>query len=375
MFIYLIIWLLILILAKNAKSMSVTTSRKWICFIGIIFVVVFGLRYRVGIDTLNYIVIYDNLPNLKELNFTSLYIYGIEPLWVILNAVAKGVYDDFFVVQILQCIIWYSCLLYFFMKYCQNPFLAVLLYASFSALYFSTEIMREGLAVALFLINYNNYVKRRWKRYYITCLVCIMFHTSGLITLIFPLARNLKFNKTFAIVTVLFLIVGVPAVRYISEYLTLDMFAGRVDKYMNLADSDRLNVFWVIFMLLRIVIHPLLPLLFVKNAKDRTKAINDDCIESMMCMTILFGIGSIFFQLLFSRFSNYTMMFFIAYAANFLSSVKVKSQYKVAFLILSVLIYGKYYSEKSILWIPYVSVFEKVSIPEREKYWEESFNH
>ena len=69
-----------------------------------------GLRYRVGSDTLVYIWGYDRLPSWGELNWSEIWSYEFQPLYVLLCAIAKSISPDFTVLQILHAFIINSCI-------------------------------------------------------------------------------------------------------------------------------------------------------------------------------------------------------------------------------------------------------------------------
>lgn len=98
-----------------------------------------GLRYRVGSDTLVYIWGYDRLPSWGELNWSEIWSYEFQPLYVLLCAIAKSISPDFTVLQILHAFIINSCIFYFIRKNTQYPFTGLFLYFF---LYFFISIPR-----------------------------------------------------------------------------------------------------------------------------------------------------------------------------------------------------------------------------------------
>ena len=163
-----------------------------------------GLRYRVGSDTLVYIWGYDRLPSWGELNWSEIWSYEFQPLYVLLCAIAKSISPDFTVLQILHAFIINSCIFYFIRKNTQYPFTGLFLYFFLYFFYFNTEILRESLAIGIFLLNYKNLENKRWLRFYCGVFVSVLFHFSALILVFFPFIRLIKFNWKYLLVISLF---------------------------------------------------------------------------------------------------------------------------------------------------------------------------
>src|SRR5690606_2232463 len=124
-------------------------------------------------------------PTLQELDFKS---FDEEPLWLILNAICKTIYDDFVLVQLVQSAIVNITVFWFINKYSPKPFLAILLYYVFQWWNFNFEVMREAIVVSFYLYALDALLsKKGLKRYYLRIWPAVLIHTMGFITLLFPL--------------------------------------------------------------------------------------------------------------------------------------------------------------------------------------------
>ena len=97
----------------------------------LIFVILIsGLRYRVGIDTLNYMEVYNSLPSANNISdiFDSEGNYSMRPLFLLLVVISKLFSNDFWVCQLLHAIILNSCVFYFLYKESKYPFFCVAMY-------------------------------------------------------------------------------------------------------------------------------------------------------------------------------------------------------------------------------------------------------
>ena len=159
-------------------------------FLFIYLVLLIGLRFEVGGDTLVYMEDYKWRPDLAEWEFSWTDYY--EPLYTLLCALAKSIGSDFVYFQLLHSLIFNTCLFYFISKNTEYKFSALFLCFIYYYLYFSTEILRESLAIFVFILNYRNYERGNWGKYYLGVCVAVLFHISAVILLIFPFVRWMK---------------------------------------------------------------------------------------------------------------------------------------------------------------------------------------
>ncbi|MDE6264241.1 MAG: EpsG family protein, partial [Paramuribaculum sp.] len=162
-----------------------------------------GLRYRVGLDTLNYMEGYQDLPTFQTYELQNFILYRYEPGYLLLCMICKEIGNEFFLLQIFQSIILNTAVIYFFYMYCKNPFMALILYYYIIWPYFNTEILRESIAISIFILNYENLNKGKYLRYYIWTILAICFHFSAIILVLFPLFKNIKCNRYFFIAIII----------------------------------------------------------------------------------------------------------------------------------------------------------------------------
>ena len=365
---YLIIWVIIAFCAIRHSFSSKNTVKLQLIFILIYTTLLFGLRYRVGIDTLNYMTNYQYTPDFENLNIYQIFDYRFEPLYVILNSLCKSISSEFYVFQLLHSLILHVCIILFFYKNTTNPFVGLFFYFFITGLYFNMEVLRESLAVGIFLLNFRNLLKHKWLKYYLWVGVSILFHYSAFILLFFPLALKLKFNIKYILFSLLYLLLLSPLVNYLIPFVTVDTVVSRLNMYMEYAEGGRLNINWVIYSFVRLVLFPVFILLLNRYFK-----VKNEIFEPFVCLHILLGIGCIFFQLIFDRFSNYTIVLFIAYLSIFLSSKYVKCTIVSLVFGVSILVYSQYYVERYVRWIPYYSIFNPTRDNYRELKWQEEF--
>ena len=69
-------------------------------------ILVAGLRLVVGGDTQTYMSDFDRYPTIDEFTVFHFALFRYQPLWILINVLAKSIYPEFFVLQIiLACIV------------------------------------------------------------------------------------------------------------------------------------------------------------------------------------------------------------------------------------------------------------------------------
>ena len=351
----------------------------WI-FLYIYVVLLMGLRFRVGLDTLNYMDFYDSLPSLSALwrgNSWPEYVQytGYQPFYLLLCATARSINTDFAVLQLLHAIILNAIVFTFIKRKARYKFFALLFYFFVYFLYFNTEIIRESLAIGIFLINLDNLLKRKWIRYYVLSVLSILFHISAVILLIFPLLRSIKFNFKFLILLGICISAFIIAKNKIANgtfVLYFDVLNRKVDAYE--ADNGTHNFNYTIYQLVYILLIPMLAFMY-----DRYYLRKLPQFEFIICMTILLGSGAMIYPLVFSRFNNYLLPITILYIADTFAAIyqqkTINSRLTFYSLCLFCIIcYGYRYENTYKQWIPYTHILNPKVIPEREVIRDIRFN-
>lgn len=343
--------------SRMAKSLRIT----YLSIICLYVVLLMGFRYRVGIDTINYMDGYlertTTLDDFWALDFTQT---RFEPGYMFLAACCRSISNEFYVLQLVCAFILNGCVFLFLYRYCYNPFVGVIVYFVVSCLYFNTEIMRESLAIAIFLLNYQNLKSRRWGRYYILCFVSICFHYSAVILLFFPFVRWIKFNVWFISMCVALLLVS-PLMETLNEYLAIASIEKRVSSNMALAEVVNMNFRLANFYNVAALPIGMMLLYYWINRQSKFAP------YILFRIIIAFGVFSI--PIVFSRFTNYTTMFLVVYCVEFLEMKQINAKIKLLSIILLIASQSYYYSYMYPRWIPYHSIFSKEINEKRERLW------
>ena len=336
-----------------------------------------AFRYRVGGDSIVYEEVFPYMPTLGELKNYILNENnrGFQPLWLFLNAIVRSLGGDVYDFQFLHAIIFNSCLYVFLKRYTKYQLSFLLIFYIFSLyFYYSFEIQRESLAIAIFLVNIKNLDKQNWKMYYFLATISFLFHVSAIVIFFFPLFRFIKINKKLIIILV---IIGIPLtllkdlfVNLFSSLIFLDSMKSRADIYSQ-------GGFSFIGILSFYFVRVILPMPFIFILSKKVSVAKNG-------MLIIFVILSVFAQIIvgFERFLNYIYIWIIVQFINeryskkiiFFSVVK-QYAFKVSFCLMLFFIISykyilvdkngnHYYS----IFFPYENKFDKQVNAERENY-------
>ncbi|MBN1364258.1 MAG: EpsG family protein [Syntrophaceae bacterium] len=374
--IYLIIIIYIAILSMFYEFGNLQRG-KGICKL-ILFVILVGLsgfRYRVGGDTYYYMAMFEQLPNLSEIYSASVPFAKLQPLWILVNGIAKSIHPDFFVLQIIHALIINSVIFSFINKYTKYFFTSALLYFIGYYGYFNFEIMRESLAVCFFLLSIKSFINKRWVKYYLFVLVAFGFHYSAIVLFLLPVIKKIKVN---------FLSVSFIAVFGVLINDSLAGFIGKLtgESGLFLSAKHFVNYKYTLWGLLFILVYYVLyPILVLKISNTLLKI--DSPLYSLLKIIILLGAFSTWF-FIFYRFLNYLTPILFIFLTEVLHGFFRRKSIRpfrvvvaaIIFIVIASIHTLRYFSNTSQLgssskwysrWYPYYSIFEKIEDPVREQ--------
>lgn len=371
--IYLIILLLLLsqVFVFDILQYKVGRNFWWYANL-ILLIVISGLRWEVGGDSLSYQDAFEKKSiSLVDFFGSGIFTEGWEPGFVFLMAFCKSIYNEFWFFQLVHATIVNVVIFNFLKKYTTFNFLSLVIYFVFNYLYFNTEVLREAIAVCVFIRMYDALKVNNLTKYYGLNFIALLFHYSSLILFVFPFLSKLRLNNRNIIV---FLIIGFlfpQILQGIQVILSVLPFADRVLAKLDIYLIYNLNINGTIF---NFVCFVAFPILLVKTV--RYKEVFEDL--EILYMPYLFVAMIFVIHSGFGRFINYFIPFMMVGFSQYiymLASYKRYRQVK-AVLILLVLIppfaYKINYYVRSTddlyagttvfnRWYPYSSVFEKES--------------
>ena len=384
--IYLLVFILLLIPVVKYDWMAKTGGEKiWYYFSLVVLILLAGLRYRIGGDTLMYMAMYDEWPSINELKYFNFDDAEYQPLWYILTAICKSFSDDFVFFQLFHAAIVNSIFFYFFRKYCpQYYFSAILIYFFGYYCYLNMGVMREVLCISLLLLGTSLLLQKKWLLYYIVCIIAYFIHLSALIMIAFPFAiwifRKPLWKIQIIIYTLIILllnIVNVPLI--VLNSLSVD---GQLSRLILSYIESSPNIFGLISQLLLYL--PILGLAYLREKNH----IHDryDFTFIVMSSVVLYACSMSIVG--FGRFLNYFAPYLIVYIVNTLYRIiyleinKHQVSYLVLFCTLTIYFFNLSYfylrdmsdyypnTRNYIQFSPYNSVIDKEINEQRERFIE-----
>lgn len=370
--IYLIIFIYLLILSLVFDFFKVKGPKNFFYYSSmIILILVAGLRWKVGGDSLGYQERFEKLiyPIYQFGNIDFIKV-GWEPGYVLINSICKTIVPEFWFFQLVQATFVQIILFQFFKRYTPFYFTAVLFYSVIYYFYFNMEILREIFTICIFVrFMFPALAKENYKKYYLLNIFLIFFHNSAIILLLFPFLSKFSLNKKGIIVLVIlmFLITTVFSIfpNIINVFAFTEGLSSKFVKYSRYSLS-------INGMIYNIIIFAVIPYYLIKlNEKYYNK------LDFEKLIFPYFFIISIYIAYSgFGRFINYFGLFMLVFFANTLyliMHVKVFKEIRVPLILLlsfGTLYYKyQYYSisydyivndtSKFNMYYPYSSIFNK----------------
>ncbi len=389
--IYIFVFILLLYPVVKYDLMAKTGGEnKWYYLNLFVLVLLAGLRYRVGGDTLMYMGMYNEMPSIDELSYFDFDSALYNPLWYIYCSIPRSISEEFWVFQIIQAIIVNSVFFHFFRKYSPKYYFSViLLYYIGYYCYFNMEILREVLCICILMLMTSWLFNGKLRYYYLGCVVALFIHYSAIIMLLFPLfitfmkKRSWKWQIILLLsVILLTLVVNLPililSLLDVSETLTR-----LIEKYLD----DQRSFMGMVFQLLQYL--PVLGMIYIRRkfSSDDKRIVPCDFTPVVSVVVIVYAMSMCFEG--FSRTINYFIPFVLVYIVHtiyaFVSNFRFKSNqitYIMMGFSLMLLSFNYYYyymrdmsaffpnARFKVIFTPYYSILDPSISEERERFIE-----
>ncbi len=224
------------------ENITDETIRKRLIVISIIiFFVFFGFRGFILSDWIIYYQFFYNCTIDDVLSFQIDSSY-FEPGFTLLTLLCKSIFNNYHFFVFIITLIDTLLLLRFFRKRVDNIPLALMIYIVFEGLVISTNLMRNSIAILLFINALQYLEERKPLQYFAICLLALSFHTSSIVY--FPLyfffhksCNKWGYLSIFILCNIIF-ICHFSIVVHIITLLGFDeVFTQRVKVYTELYDS------------------------------------------------------------------------------------------------------------------------------------------
>ena len=342
---YYIILSMFIMLAYFYDYRKLTLMRGfWLVMMWLILVCVAGFRYHVGFDSRYYEYEYPDMPTLLTLADYDFSDTRYQPLYIVFTAIARTISKEFMCLQLLHALCLNTVIFWFFSKFTRHTFVALSLYFLMLFIPFNFEVLRESLAVSLFLLAWPYFLKQKWIKYYILVFIAFGFHISAAATFLLPLLwctkirHILMYGRRTIVLCAILAGVGLIVYQNFFEILKglsfLSMFSERIDLYSgNDMGGMALNVNGVIVNLTRDAVYPLLAIYFLqKRLKYREVGQEErDTLlkEEMVSMCGVYIVVLSIFIFILTRYNNYFLPVSILLVSDFVYSSVPKKRKNV----------------------------------------------
>jgi len=230
---YTILTLFLGALAFLSSNTEDPTYRSMFTAIGIVFFIFFfGFRGFIMSDWIVYHDLFYNCTFNDIKNFQLSSSGYIEPGFTLLMLICKSIFNDYHFFVFISTIINTLLLLNFLRKHSTNILLGLMLFIVFDGLTIMVNLMRNAIAILLFLNAITYLQHRKPIQYFSLCFIAITFHISALIYIPIYFLFQLTIPRwLFCLIIIVFnliFLLHIPLFAHILSYTGLD--AEKIDK-------------------------------------------------------------------------------------------------------------------------------------------------
>ena len=308
-----------------------------------LLIVIAGLRYKIGADTVNYMDDFSYVRELSRLSAQDFDNTRFMPGWILFASACKSICPQFVGLQFVHAIILNVSIFIFIRAFAQYRFTAILMYVLLAYLNLNTEILRESLAMSVFLLAAAAFVRNRWPVYLLLCLAASMIHVSGIITFLFPIGKLLSIHSRKKLILAILgtLVLSGSIWKLFQEHI-IDFFVMKAiqegaEAYLN--DEHTYNLNGIIVHLITRCIAPLLVLFYALKFTNKSRQL-----IQLTYIYAVIGAFILFNSVIFLRFQTYVTIPFLIIMGDTLTSLIRQRQSSVALLLFAASAIPLYYS-------------------------------
>ena len=376
--IYLVVVFILTVLSFRYDINGKTKYRDfWYNVMLVVFIMIAGLRYRIGIDTVGYIRTYYHSTPLLASFFNMDYSFAQYPLWKFLNSFFYTVGAPFYVLQLVTAAFVNILFFFYIRKHCDCIFTCILFYFLFFYSSVNFETTKASYSIAIFLFANDCFLEKKWVKGYVLYLIATLFHPSTIALFIVPLLLFLRFNLWGMMLLLITFVGGFILQKSFGDFIMFfdvienDTISDKIEGY---SESDRYGSSLGLMSIIKNIPIIIYSFISVKNAfkcncHNRLLVLEPFLMLAMLLLVLQFNI------FIFYRFYQ----FFFIYVCLFLSQLFVDtakcrkfqrsfSYIRVLILFLPLfLIMTWKYKRSYMRYYPYATVIEKNIDKEREK--------
>lgn len=395
--IYLIVFLLLICLSYIYDIREKTENRLfWYNVMLVIFVLVAGLRWRLGVDTPNYLgSFYHEYPTLGDFSLDD-YDIASSPLYVLINSFVKSLGGKFYIVQIIHATFINILIFKFIKRHSSYIFTCLFFYAIICYTTYNMETMRASMSIVVCLYANDFIIEKKWLKAYLLYIIAFLFHAEAIVMFILPLLSFLKFNKVGAVFLVIAFLLGIKLTGMLENYLALadsmpafdgeDTLESKIINYMSSDEYGSGKEGGIIFYILKYI----MPLAYLVCSLLYIKRFEPDSSLLKLEPFLIIGLAFLLIQCnlfiayrLVDCFKIYFVLFYselfvslILKAKNLELSLSCARSLVLFFPLVFYIVFYDYFSDggKGFRYYPYNSVIERKIDTKRQLKYNEIFS-
>ena len=383
--IYIIVILLILFLSFQYDISGKTRYREhWYWIILAIFILIAGLRWRIGIDTTRYLYgFYHGYPTLDNFSFKTYYV-GRDPFFYLINAFVKSIGGRFYLFQLIHASFVNGLIFIYIKRHSSYIFTCVFFYAIMTYLNYNAEIMRGSMSIVICLFANDYFLEKKWLKGYLLLVIALMFHGQTIVLFFMPLFLFLRFNFIGIVTLVAAFVVGQFAGSLLNNYVELLMFDKIEDKALSYAELEKLGgeqgLRWIFGHVFSQFVYIFAALWYIKHRKPNMQLLLLEPFIMFYCVFLMVNIG---FKITYRFVEYYSIYASMLYAYVFVKVAKDRALKKgLSYVRALVVIFPLFWlfqsrhivppNELYRRYFPYSSVIEKSIDKKREDIYNRS---
>lgn len=379
--IYILVIFLLLVLVYFFDIKGTRQNRDfWYHIMLIIFVLVAGLRYRLGIDTPAYLGDYFyETQELQKFNFDE---WSNSPLWNLLCSIGRTIGVKFFVLQLIEAAFVNIIVFKYIRRHSPYIFTCVFFFFIWMYASYCMEAMRAGFSMAICLYAIDYIRERKWKYGLLLFLVAILFHSSSLLILAFSFISVFRFNILGLLLLAGSFFAGIVVEDKFGDIISLmsfdDYLQAKAEAYTG---SDRYslqsgkNIFYYLYHYAPLVFSSLISFYIVKKGKINSNLMKLEPMLFMGVLTYIISANIIIFYRVYYFYAIYFILFISQASIDIVKRNDIYGKYSgsmALFVLISFFffIFQTYSGDRWMRYIPYSSVIEKSVDKDRERMYD-----
>lgn len=297
---------------------------SWYNVMLVIFILIAGLRWRIGVDTPNYLgFFYHVYPTIDKFSFKD---YGLfsSPLFALLNSLVKTLGGRFYVIQLIHATFINILIFRYIKKHTAYIFTCLFFYSFICYTTYNMETMRASISIVICLYANDYIIDKKWWKGYMLYALALLFHAQTIVMFVLPLLFFLRLNKWGFMVLLMSFLVGFILSDLLRDYLFLlegeEELEDSVAKY---ASSAKYGTGGGLFHLLAFFVLPTIYLLgtfyYLKNKKSCP---NVNRMEPFILTGLVFIMIRTNFEIAYRYVDCFKIYFVILYSEFFVILIK-----------------------------------------------------